>query len=296
MFTKLNRRLILFVIAAIALSTLTVTAQENIWSANTDSTDSIVKDKAVARQSFPTEFRLFNLNVEPLKAQLMSITDQPVALTGNSPASTVILIPNADGVLERFEVFEASNFDAELQEEFPQIRAFSGRGLDDRHAMLKLSLSPQGIQTTVFRVGMVNEYIEPYSQDRTIYAVFSRSQRRGELPWACTTEERNLMSSIHSQVSSLRLPEANTGTIRTMRLAQSVNGEYSNFFGATAPAQVALVLAAVNATLTRTNGTYEKDLAVHLNLIANTTDVFYYNPATDPYSTLGNWNNELMNT
>ncbi len=132
MFTKLNRRLILFVIAAIALSTLTVTAQENIWSANTDSTDSIVKDKAVARQSFPTEFRLFNLNVEPLKAQLMSITDQPVALTGNSPASTVILIPNADGVLERFEVFEASNFDAELQEEFPQIRAFSGRGLDDR--------------------------------------------------------------------------------------------------------------------------------------------------------------------
>ena len=69
-----------------------------------------------------------------------------------------------------------------------------------------------------------------------------------------------------------------------MRLAQSVTAEYSNYFGATSASQVSLVLAAINATLTRCNGVYEKDLAVHLNLIANTTTVIYYNPSTDPYS------------
>ena len=72
-----------------------------------------------------------------------------------------------------------------------------------------------------------------------------------------------------------------------MRLAQSCNGEYSNFFGAFDSSQVALVLAAFNATLTRCNGCYEKDLAIHLNLIANTTAVIYYDPATDPYTTIG---------
>ena len=59
-----------------------------------------------------------------------------------------------------------------------------------------------------------------------------------------------------------------------MRLAQSCNGEYANYFGATSAAQVGLVLAAYNATLTRCNGCYEKDLAVHLNLIANTTSCY----------------------
>ena len=79
-----------------------------------------------------------------------------------------------------------------------------------------------------------------------------------------------------------------------MRLAQSCNGEYSNFFGAFNSSQVSLVLAAFNATLTRCNGCYEKDLAVHLNLIAQTTAVIYYDPATDPYTTLGSWNNQLQ--
>ena len=117
------------------------------------------------------------------------------------------------------------------------------------------------------------------------------------LPWACSTEEQKMFKGFNEQLSSIDIPESNTGEIRTLRLAQSNNGEYANFFGASTvgtPADTAIVLAAFNGTLTRANGTYEKDLAVHLNLIANTTAVIYYNPATDPYSTLGNWNNELQ--
>ena len=58
--------------------------------------------------------------------------------------------------------------------------------------------------------------------------------------------------------------------------------------------QVANVLAGFNATLTRSNGVYERDLGIHLNLIPQTTDVIYYDPVSDPYSDdLGNWNNEL---
>ena len=136
----------------------------------------------------------------------------------------------------------------------------------------------------VFRTEKDNEFIEPYSKDHRVYSVYRSHRDKGQLPWTCTTEEKQMAADINSQISGRLLATgSSTGQLKTMRLAQSCNGEYSNYFGATSSAQVGLVLAAYNATLTRCNGVYEKDLALHLNLIANTTAVIYYNPSTDPY-------------
>lgn len=291
MFTTGYHKLVLLLVAAIAVSTLVATAHQDVWSVNNENRADILKDKAVARPSFPTEFKLFDLNIDPLRQQLFSIVGSDAR-----QQSTVISLPNADGNIEQFEVFEDSNFEPDLQARFPEIRAYSGRGITDKYSSLKLSISPQGIQTMVFRTGMDNEFIEPYSQDHTVYAVFRTHRDHGSLPWACSTEERNLVSDIKSQIPSTDRPESSTGEVKTMRLAQSCNGEYSNFFGAFNAGQVGLVLAAFNGTLTRANGVYERDLALHLNLIANTTAVIYYDPATDPYTTLGQWNAQLQST
>jgi subtilisin-like proprotein convertase family protein len=50
----------------------------------------------------------------------------------------------------------------------------------------------------------------------------------------------------------------------------------------------------MNATMTRVNGICEKDLAIHMNIIANNTAVIYTNAATDPYTTMANWNGQLQ--
>ena len=89
--------------------------------------------------------------------------------------------------------------------------------------------------------------------------------------------------------------------LRTFRLALSCTAEYANYFGATSSANVALVNAAYNATLTRVNGVFEKDLAIHLDLVATNDNAIFYNAATDPYSnsdtgTNGAWNGELQST
>lgn len=281
------RKLVLFALSFTLM--YTVTAQ-NYWSSHTDAAK-ITTDKAVARLSFPKEFKLFDLNLSPLKQELFSIVNN------FSRYSTVISLPNANGQIEQFEVFEASNFEPGLQAQFPDIRAFSGKGITDKAATLKLSISPQGIQTMVFRTEKENEFIEAYSADHTVYAVF-RSQRT-QLPWRCSTPEANLANGLNAQVNNANITQRSGGNLKTMRLAQSVTAEYSNYFGATSSAQVSLVLAAVNATLTRCNGVYEKDLALHLNLIANTTNVFYYNPSTDPYSPasqMSQWNAQLQST
>ena len=263
------------------------------WKAHSEK-ESIVKDKSVARLSFPTEFKLFDLNRVEMKNELFKVVDNA------QMHSTIISIPTPEGQLEQFEVYEASNFEPALQARFPEIRAFSGRGITDRYATLKLSYSPQGIQTMIFRADKPNEYIEAYSQDHTIYAVFNPKRKSGlVLPWKCYSPNEQLEVSLNNQVSNSSMTARSTGDLKTMRLAQSVTAEYSRYFGATSVAQVGLVLAAVNATLTRCNGCYEKDFAIHLNLIANTTSVFYYNTTTDPYSpaaNMGNWNSELQST
>ncbi|WP_462221604.1 reprolysin-like metallopeptidase [Ferruginibacter sp.] len=286
------RKALLLTLMLGLISSLAFSQTDKFWSANNESRSTITTDKAVARLTYPKAFKLFNLNTELLKQELFSIV-------GSRPSkfSSVISLPNAEGKYEQFEIFEASNFEPDLQAQFPHIRAYSGKGITDKYATLKLSISPQGIQTMVFRTDKANEFIEPYSKDHTVYAVFSSHREKGKLPWTCTTEEKQMDADIKSKIREPFLSGSSTGQLKTMRLAQSCNGEYANFFGATGAAQVGLVLAAYNATLTRCNGCYEKDLALHLNLIANTTAVIYYNPSTDPYSTtLSQWNAQLQST
>ena len=269
-------------------------AQDSYWTSNGQSRSGIITDKAVARISFPVSFKLFDLNTSALRQQLFVVTGRQA-----SRNSTIISLPNADGNLEQFEVVEASNFEPDLQVQFPEIRAFSGKGLSDKHATLKLSISPGGIQTMVFRTGKENEFIEPFSKDHTVYAVFKSRREKGQLAWTCSTVEQEMATNLNAKVNATiaSATGASAGTLKTMRLAQSCNGEYANYFGATSSAQAGLVLAAFNNTLTRCNGVYENDLALHLNLIANTASVIYYNPSTDPYSTtLSQWNLQLQQT
>ncbi len=286
------RKVVLLTAMSALITTMVFSQTRKFWSPNNESRSTITTDKAVARLSYPKEFKLFNLDAAPLREELFSI-----AGSRRIKASTIISLPNADGALEEFEMVEASNFEPELQARFPEIRAYSGKGITDKYATVKLSLSPEGVQTMIFRTEKDNEFIEPYSKDHVVYSVYRSHREKGKLPWTCTTPEKQLASDISSQLSPGQdAIGASTGTLKTMRLAQSCNGEYANYFGATSSAQVNLVLAAFNATIARCNGVFEKDLAVHLNLIANTTAVIYYNPSTDPYTSLSNWNSQLQST
>ena len=287
------KKTLLLAFALVMIAVSGFSQGDKFWTANNDNKANITTDKAVARLAYPKEFRLFNLNTEVLRQQLFSV----VGANANKHA-TVITLPNADGNLEQFEVVEASNFEPALQEKFPEIRAYSGKGITDKYATLKLSISPQGIQTMIFRTEKDNEFIEPYSKDHAVYSVYKSHREKGNLPWACSTDEKNSFADMKAKAgTTTSATGSSTGQLKTMRLAQSCNAEYANYFGATSAAQVGLVLAAFNATLTRCNGVYEKDLALHLNLISNTSSVIYYNTATDPYSTtLSQWNLQLQQT
>lgn len=280
----------ILLISLISLLSITSQAQtEKTWKpANGQKVEA---SKNVKRLSFPKKFNLYTLEMESIKQALFSVVNN------SSKKSVIITLPNTKGQLEEFEMFEASNFEPALQAQFPQIRAYSGKGITDKYATVKLSIAPQGIQTMVFRTDKENEFMEPYSQDGKIYAVYNSQREKGKLPWTCTTDDHSVMTSVDRQLPSTN--KSSAAQLKTMRLAQSCNGEYAAYFGAStagSAADKAIVLAAFNATLTRCNGVYEKDLALHLNLVASTTNVMFFNAATDPYTTLANWNTQLQNT
>ena len=282
---------ILLVLLTFAIFGIVNAQKKNHWKEHTG-TAKIITHKSVERASFTKNFKVFDVDITPLKQELLTIVDKR-----SNKRSTTITLPNADGGMEDFEIIEASNFEPALQAQYPEIRAYSGRGLTDKSATIKLSISPEGVQTMVFRADKETEFIEPYSNDKKVYAAFKSQKKNGQVPWNCSTVDQRMVSSINDQVLNMNLTGRSGGDLKTMRLAQSCNAEYANYFGATSSAQVALVLAAFNNTLTRCNGIYEKDLALHLNLVAASTNVIYYNPATDPYTTtLSSWNAQLETT
>src|SRR3979409_2365105 len=124
------RRILL---SATMLLCTTILFAQNYWSAHTNAA-TIITDKAVARLAFPRDFKLFDLNKAPLQNELFTVVNN------TSRHSTIIYLPNTDGQLEQFEVVEASNFEPALQAQFPGIRAFSGKGITDKYATLKLSI------------------------------------------------------------------------------------------------------------------------------------------------------------
>src|SRR5690606_17125265 len=230
----------------------------------------------------------YSLDQQQLKQALQNVPERYSNMPGN-----IISIPNAAGQLEQLEVWESSNFTPELQEKFPEIRSYIGIGIDDPTAYLRFSFTPKGISTMTLRAGK-SEFIEPYTLDGKYIVFDSKTHRtQGQVPFECSTPETDALVNDSQELVSAE--KSSAGVFKTFRLAQSVTGEYTQYFGGT----LNDALDAINATMTRVNGVFEKDLAVRLILVNNNEDVVYTNPATDPYTSPNNINttqNQLEST
>ncbi len=259
-------------------------SQKGTWERIT--TTNVKPNKIASRQTFPSEFTLYSGSVDQIQK---SLKQSPERLKTNF-SNVIISIPNAEGNLERFQMFEFSNFAPELQAQFPEIRSYIGIGIDDKYAKLRLSSDPNGIQGMIFRIGKENEFFEPYTEQGNIYAFYSTNRNKGEMPFVCTTDDVKVAEELKFQTQNQN--RSSSGELLTFRLALSCTGEYAQFYGGT----VALALEGMNDTMTRVNGVFENDLAIHMDLIPNNNIIVFTNPANDPYTTIGNWNAQLQNT
>ena len=263
---------------------------ERAWKQVTS--QDIKKNINVEREMFPQEFYLMQLDIAVMRQKLSLATDR----FSRNAKGVIISLPNSEGVLERFEVFEASNFDADLQAQFPEIRSYAGNGIDDKFARVRLSINPKGINTMVHRADKGTEYMEPYSQDGRVHAIYKASRVKGKMPFTCSTVDEVLVNDLTDKANTVS--RSSTGQLLNFRLAMSVTPEYTTYH------HTALALAtpktsalsAINTTMTRVNGVFETDFAIHMNLVNNMT-IIYDGSVADPYgATDANYNNELQTT
>src|SRR5204862_324683 len=70
-------------------------------------------------------------------------------------------------------------------------------------------------------------------------------------------------------------------TLRTYRLALAATAEFTQTYGG---GTVGGALSAMTTTINGVNAIYERDLAIHLTLVANETAIIFINSATDGYT------------
>lgn len=221
---------------------------------------------------------------------------------GKNAKPVAISLPTLDGKVERFNVYSFPVIAKELADQY-QLGSYVGVGIDDPSMYLRFSLAPNDFQSMIIKDG-VYQFIEPQNASKTVYGVHAKTvATAGSQGFLCSMDEDilsksqiaklyNTNKSFHNNSSDFS--KSSDKKYRTLRLALSVTGEYTAYFGGTQ----AGALVAMNATLSRVNGVFEKDLGVHMNMV-NYPTLVYMDAATDPYSPaaqMGNWNVQLQQT
>jgi chitodextrinase len=278
----------LLTIVLLTISSLAFSQTENtLWISTTKKSDMIPLE---SRMILP-ENQLFSLNLEGLRSVLENAPQR--AATSRS-SQVVLSIPNENGILERFRVYENSSFDPALAARFPEIKSYIGIGIDNPTSTAHFSVSPLGFKSMTLNADKAAVFIEPISQDLTTYSVYRKIDRAQSLtPFECQVIDE-VAPQMNIDAATLR-PNADDAVMRTFRLAMSCTGEYTAYFGGTK----ALALAAINNSITRCNGVFEKDFGSRLIIIANTDLVIYTSASTDPYSastSMSQWNAQLQST
>ncbi len=236
--------------------------------------------------------KIYSLDINGLKNALAKA---PKRLAAGEKSEIIISFPNSEGKMENFKVRENSNFDPQLAAKYPDIKSYIGEGLGDSGSTVYFSVSPLGLSSMEIYGDKSAVFIEPYSKDLSTYVVYKKSDKKDNLSkFECTVIDV-AQKGVANTTNLVARPNADDAKLRTFRLALSCTGEYATYFGGTK----ANALAAMNNTMTRVNGVFEKDFAARMVLIANNDSVIYTNASTDPYSpasSLSNWNSQLQST
>ncbi len=270
-------KLFLSLLLPVFLFSLSAQVKDRTWSiANAND---LKKDEITFYKNTPKYSTLINIDVNQLNQQLANVPQRHLS---SKHQGVVLQFPNQLGKPESYLVQEASLMEPELQEQFPEIRSFVGKGIDNPAAIIRFSISPQkGFSGMVLSDGKT-VFIEPYTADLKTYISFINSNEDGpRQEFICETEYQPSSYDLTDEEYTAQR-NANDGVLRTYRLALACTVEYAQFHGGT----VGSVLAAMNTTMNRVNGVFERDLGLTMVIVANNQNIIFLGPDvnSDPYT------------
>lgn len=228
------------------------------------------------------------------KSNFLNITSNTKSRKSQQKSEIVISLPDENGNFEDFEIFESSLFSRELSIKYPMIKSYVGRN-KKRTSTVRFSYSPsQGFNAAISNNKKATILIKPSNLKNDTYISFLRSDIDSDSEFECETIEKIKKKSSKKAFKS----NNDDGYLRKYRLAVATTGEFSNFFldGSEVDdtERKEKVLAAINTSLTRINGIFERDFSITLELVASNDEIIFLDASTDPFTEF--FNSELQGT
>lgn len=249
-------------------------SQNSLWSKTTP--QRVADLPLVERASSPLQSELFHLNLNAMKSLLLQAPNREVSSSSN----VIIAFPLADGTLANFRMFEAPVMQSELAARYSDSKSYVGQGVEDKSASVRISTTMFGLHAMVFSSAGTT-LVDPYTTDLSNYIVYAKNQLVSNRSFECLVEGDDAEVAEGLQAVQMS-PAASDGKFRTYRLAMACTIEYASFHvnaaglaGGTLAQKKAAVLAAMNVTMTRVNGLYERDMSLTMVLVNNNDSVIF---------------------
>ena len=236
------------------------------------------------RKIIPQKSNILLLDEEAFKLFQKTIPKE------GSLQSALISLPTPDGNEMIFKIFENPCMEAPLAAKYPMIKTYKAVSVENPAVTAKIDYTTFGFHAMVFGSNGIY-FIDPYSSSNTGYynCYYKKDYTRTSNNYThCELDEtmhasdaylqRNGTTVINDDINNL----VANGARRTYRLALACTVEYSNAVCAPNPVTKANVLSAMVTSMNRVNGVYEKDLSIHMNLVANNDTLIFI--GTDSYS------------
>ena len=175
-----------------------------------------------------------------------------------------------------------------LAAKFPLIKTYRAQGVDDPAATARFGITPNGFHAIVLSPSGAY-YIDPYRRGDAINHI---SYFKTDYPRTTADEFECLVQTPNSrgpeglnvETASAAATRPNGDTLRTYRLALAATFEYSDFHSDAEPFpdKAEVMAQGIIPAVNRVSGIYEREIAVHLTLVAN-NDLVIFNTPADPY-------------
>ncbi len=268
------------IISASITSASAINGNIDLWR---EINESFLNQLASERTPTPVNYRTFRLDKQVLADLLATAPDEFSNVESNraaAAADTIIELPMPDGTLARFRFEHSLVVEPGLLVKYPELGAtYRGYGIDDPTATARFDYLPTGFHAIILSAkGTI--LVDPYAKgDDDNYVTY----RKNDLPrvndFKCEVGDGFLDSLLNTDLFDYAdlAPDATTqlvsGTqLRTYRLALAATNEYAVRVGGNT---IAGTLAAQVLIMNRVNGVYERDLAIHMNIVANNDLIVY---------------------
>jgi len=255
-----------------------LTAQSFQWKSV--SREAVMGRSLASDENVPLE-NLYQVDFKNLNDFLLSIDV-------NDKKGRTIILPVLDGNTEKYELISSPVMESGLQQQFPLIRTFMVRSVSDGSIVGRIGTSPEGFHGILDIEGKEVLINKVNRTDKSLYSVFRLVDGlHGDdkfQPLSCGADVATISEEDHHESEAL---EQRSEEIRMQhfRVGIATTSSFVLDIGATTNEQV---LTKVVQVINQVNLRYNKDHAMHLDLIDKTINLFNLTKENDFYTVQNN--------